>query len=301
MAIAQISNGAFRLGVAPGHGGCITHVTWRHPSGREVDLMRRGDVTAGSRPSDLACFPMLPFANRIDGGRIPLPDGGTVTVPVNRPAQNAAIHGFGREAPWAIEEHSAIRLKLAQVFAAPGNAYAYRAEQTFTLSPDAVDCLLSVVNTGARALPFGIGFHPWFERTAETRLAINGRSAFRMDARDMPLEPVPLASVTGGGADFAVSARAPFDTPVAGWDGAAEIRWPEKRTALRIEAQGALRLAHIYAPAEHNVLCVEPVSHIPDVVNRRHLAQYGDMAWLAPLATLAGAMRLQPAVAHGAA
>jgi len=259
--------------------------------------MRRGDVAAGTRPSDLACFPLVPFANRIDGGRIPLPDGGMVTVPINRPTQNAAIHGFGREVPWAIEGQSATWLHLTQIFAAPGNPYAYRAEQTFTLSPDAVDCHLSVGNTGARALPFGIGFHPWFERTAETRLAINGRCAFRMDARDMPLEPVPLASVTGGGTQFAPSAHAPFDTPIAGWDGVAEVRWPEKRTALRIEAQGACRLAHIFAPAAQNVLCVEPVSHIPDVVNRRHLAQYGDMAWLSPLATLTGGMRLQPAVA----
>jgi aldose 1-epimerase len=297
MAVTEISNGVFRLGVVPPFGGCVAYVAWRHPSGGEVDLMRRGDLAgiAGAKPSDLACFPMLPFANRIDGGRIPLPDGSVVTVPINRSAQNVAIHGFGRDRPWTIEAQAAARLTLAQEFSAPGNPYAYRAEQVFTLSPDAIDCSISVVNTGERVLPFGLGFHPWFERTEQTRLAVNARWAFRMDARSMPLAPIPLASVIGG-SDCVVAARVPFDTPVADWDGNAEIHWPERRTALRIEARGACRLVHIYAPAEQDVLCVEPVSHIPDVVNRRHLAQYGDMAWLPPLGSIAGGMRLRPAL-----
>jgi aldose 1-epimerase len=295
MAVTEISNITFRLGVTPALGGCIAHATWRHPSGAEVDLMRRGDAAAaGARPSDLACFPMVPFANRIDGGRIPLPDGGMLTVPINRPAQDVAIHGFGRERPWTIAARNATHLKLAQEFSELGNPYAYRAEQTFTLSSDTIDCRISVVNTGTRALPFGLGFHPWFRRTAQTRLVLDGRWAFRMDDRSMPVEPVALPSVTGGRA-CAVAARAPFDTPVAEWDGCAEIHWPDRHTALRIEAQGACSLVHIFAPAQPDVLCVEPVSHMPDVVNRRHLARFGDMAWLPPLGTLAGGMLLRPA------
>jgi aldose 1-epimerase len=295
MAIAEISNGVLRLGVAPGLGGSISYATWRHPSGCEVELMRPGDAhRVGAKPSDLACFPMVPFANRIDAGRIPLPDGTMVTVPVNRPAQGAAIHGFAREAPWRIVARLPTRIELAQEHVAPSNVYRYAAQQIFTLLPDAIDCEIAVTNTGERGLPFGIGLHPWFGRTRQTRLSVDARWAFRMDDRDMPLEPVPLASVTGG-TDFAVVERMPFDTPLAGWDGVALIRWPERCTALRIEARGALRLVHIFAPADQNVLCVEPVSHLPDVINRRQLAPFGDMAWLPPLGSLAGGLRLHPA------
>ena len=57
-------------------------------------------------------------------------------------------------------------------------------------------------------------------------------------------------------------------------------------------ASGALTNLHVYVPDDRPVLCVEPVSHVPDVHNRRHLAHYGDLAWLAPGETMRGAMQL---------
>src|SRR5262249_8939394 len=157
------------------------------------------------------------------------------------------------ERPWTIVARDATHVKLVQEFSELGNPYTYRAEQIFTLTSDAIDCRICVVNAGTRALPFGLGFHPWFERTAQTRLVLDGRWAFRMDQRDMPLEPVALASVTGG-RECTVAARAPFDTPIAAWDGRAEIHWPERHAALRIEAQGACALVHIFAPSAPDVL-----------------------------------------------
>ena len=102
----------FRLGVLPRLGASLTHLVWTPPGaaeGAEIDLMRRatpGDIASGN-PSRLASFAMVPFTNRIDGGRISFEDERgarqTVQVPINRAAQNAAIHGFGRTAPAVLE------------------------------------------------------------------------------------------------------------------------------------------------------------------------------------------------------
>ena len=301
--VVEIANDAFRLGILPGLGGCITHLTWRHPGGGVgfVDLMRRADADtvsgalANGNASALACFPMVPFANRIDGGRLSLGHD-PVLVPVNRPSQNVAIHGFSRAAAWTVTELGAREMRLQHAFCESGNPYTYLAEQTFTLGADRVDCTLSVTNSGDRALPFGIGFHPWFDRTPLATLSLPARWAFAMDDRQMPLEAMPLADLTGGADTFEIAARLPFDTPLARWDRTATLTWPERRTQLVIEGGGALRLVHIFAPASPDVICIELVSHMPDVVNRRSLAAFGDMAMLEPGETLAGSMTLVPGV-----
>lgn len=304
--IVEIQNRWFRLGIAPNLGGSITHLGWTSDGRPEVDLLRRGspaDVSSGN-PSRLASFVMVPFTNRIDAGRIPLPsasdDDGYVDIPINRPAQNAAIHGFGRLAVWAVAEATSSKLRLTQSFRDAGNPYDYQAEQTFELGQEDVTCSVRVINRGGVALPFGIGFHPWFDRTPTATLTLQARQAFSMDSRDMPLAPVPLKSVFGtrdnstGIHAMVIERQTPFDTPVSGWSGHALITWPERQTALTLAGEGALKLVHIFSPKEPAVFCVEPVSHMPDVVNRRHLAEFGDMTWLEPSASMEGLMRLTP-------
>lgn len=313
--VVEIEGDGLTIGVLPHLGGAITHVTWAPAGAREsapIELMRRGsaeDIASGN-PSRLASFVMVPFANRIDAGRIPVRETGqserVEAVPVNRPAQNAAIHGFGRLAPWAVAERTTSHVLLRQHFAEPGNPYVYEAGHRMSIGAGVIACTLSVTNRGPAAMPFGLGFHPWFDRTPEARLSFVADTAFRMDDRDMPLEAVPLDRITGhaaqgGGAqEFVVSSRTPFDTPVAGWRGKATLTWPEHGAALDIEADAALGILHIFAPKEPAVFCVEPVSHMPDVVNRRQLVPYGDMRLLASGQSMAGTMRLRPRLLAGA-
>ena len=98
--IVVLAHGRFRLGLAPGLGGSLTHLDWSNEDGQWIPLMRRGGAAevAGGNASRLASFVMVPFTNRIDGGRIPVTGAEAAHVPINRPTQNVAIHGFAREA-----------------------------------------------------------------------------------------------------------------------------------------------------------------------------------------------------------
>jgi aldose 1-epimerase len=54
-----------------------------------------------------------------------------------------------------------------------------------------------------------------------------------------------------------------------------------------LAAQGAwARNLQIFAPGGGNVLCVEPVSHVPDAPNRPEFAAYGPLVMLPPGASL---------------
>jgi aldose 1-epimerase len=63
---------------------------------------------------------------------------------------------------------------------------------------------------------------------------------------------------------------------------------------LGLVASPSLRNLHLCMPASRAVFCVEPVSHVPGVVNRRAFAHLGDMTALAPGEALEGTVVLSP-------
>ena len=82
-----------RAGIAPWIGGSIAHYHW-------IDGARRHDWLRPAAPADLlagtagrlACFPLVPFSNRIRDGRFAF-GGHTVALPLNQPPQPHALHG----------------------------------------------------------------------------------------------------------------------------------------------------------------------------------------------------------------
>ena len=54
---------ATRLTLDPTRGGAIREFTWQGQ-----DFLRPTPATAGDDPFEMACFPMVPFVNRVAGG-----------------------------------------------------------------------------------------------------------------------------------------------------------------------------------------------------------------------------------------
>jgi aldose 1-epimerase len=229
-------------------------------------------LPAGADPkaSFAGAFLMLPWTNRMDGGRL----GGFGTVPVNRPADGTAIHGLARGLPFVVEAAGPDRAVLTQSAAA--GPYAWRARFAVVLGA-AVEITLSVENAGAAPMPFGIGWHPFFAAPAGMVLAFAARARLRTDPRMLPLAAEPSAGVAG--ADYAG-----LDTHFTGWDGRARLG------ALVLEATGAWAgNLQVFSPPGSGFVCLEPVSHVPDAPNRPAL---GEMAVLAPGEGLAGRLRI---------
>lgn len=108
------------------------------------------------------CFPLLPWSNRIPGGRLRFGDI-DAQLPVNA-ADGSAIHGLVADVPWTVVEASgrAVELEvLTQI-----DPYRVRGRQSFELLADRLHLTLSVTNEGDRSVPVGIGIHPWFHHGA---------------------------------------------------------------------------------------------------------------------------------------
>jgi aldose 1-epimerase len=283
--LLALAGGDWTATLLPGLGGAFASLAWQ---GHDVlmPLPLGADPTASFR----GAFLMAPWANRLDGGRLPVM-GTEYLVPINRPEDNTAIHGLSRDRPWSVAVAEPARAVLAQRIdtTEAGLPWRYDARLEVTLDAGGASIALALTNLADAAAPFGAGWHPFFARPPGTRLRFHAATLFPRDARCLPVAAQPSQGIDGDEAAYGG-----LDTHFAGWDGLAELRRPDFR--LRLVASGALASnLQVFAPAASGgdgVLCVEPVSHLPDAPNRPELARFGPLAMLPPDAVLQGGVRL---------
>jgi aldose 1-epimerase len=259
--------GDLALDLAPAIGGAIAGFAWRgEPLFRPT---RPSDLAAGN-VRGLACFPLVPCSNRVALARLSFAGQKYVLAP-NFSDHPNAIHGNGWQRPWlctALAPNSAM-LELVHrprdAAACHAWPFSYRATQHFILEADVLHATVTIDNIGERAMPAGLGLHPYFPRTASTRLGFRADSVWRNDATNLPIERVAADMGWRDGRDLAGIA---IDTVFAGWDGTARIEWPERRLGLVIRSGPPLDRLVVYVPPEHDFLAVEPVSHDTDAFNR---------------------------------
>lgn len=292
--IHRLNAHGYDVCVAAAHGASLTSLKWRKPDGEWFEILHPCPPAEVARTG--GSFVMAPFTNRLDGGCFETPEG-TVHVPLNRPEQQMAVHGFSRDRAWQVAEVRNDSVTLVDEFADDEIAFRYRLTQTISIGADRVTLSLSLVNTAEYSLPYGMGFHPWFRKERDTWLKVAAETGFGRDERGFPTTAYPASQGPAFAEGLEVSTMPWFDGHFAGWASRhALMEWRSGGVKLALLSTGALTNLHVYVPDDLPILCVEPVSHVPDVHNRRDLAAYGDIAWLAPGEAIAGAMILKVAL-----
>jgi aldose 1-epimerase len=212
----------------------------------------------------MACFPMVPFANRIAQGRF-RHAGVEHRVARNVPEPHP-LHGHGWQAAWTVRNRDGGSTTLEFRSGAEW-PWPYLAIEAYVLEQDALTITLELHNLADEPAPASLGLHPYFCHAGSLRLEASARAVWERDAAGIPsgvrhlppAEPYNLPEqVAGTGLDHC------YD----GWTGHARIHWPADRTVLCMEAQGS-RCLHVYAPAAQDYVCLEPVSARPDAFNAR--------------------------------
>jgi aldose 1-epimerase len=117
-------------------------------------------------------------------------------------------------------------------------------------------------------MPAGLGWHPYFPRRPGARLRACVRGAWLVDEAGIPTSHVADARFGDWSRGEAVERHCAIDHCLTGWSGLAEIAMPSERLAVTIAASDAMRWLHVYIPSGSDFFCVEPVSHMPNAVNR---------------------------------
>ena len=285
MTVLSLKAGTFAVDLAPAAGGSVVRFAVEGPGGA-FDLLRpAGAVTEAAGPgAGNACYPLVPFSNRIANGRLDV-GGQEIVLKPNWPGQRHPMHGDGWTHSWTVEREDSRSAELAYEHEGrEGWPFRYRARQTFRLGEDGLVVALSIENLESREVPAGLGLHPFFAREADTELACRVGGVWRADAEALPVDRVAVPPEW----DFAVSRPVDgvvLDNCFDGWDGRATIRWPRQASGLVLEATQPFRHLVIYVPKGRPYFCVEPVSHANGAVTR---------ALLAAGAILAGEIVLRP-------
>jgi aldose 1-epimerase len=231
--------------------------------GASVPILRpyAGGGDGAPRPNQLACFPLVPWSNRMAGG---FSHGGQrYDIAPNREGDPFPIHGEGWQRPWtvAFQSNSQALLMLER---RDGLPFSYRASLDYALRGNALVVTLEVSNTGALALPFGLGLHPWLPRSAGTTLQAAARAVWMAGADKLPSHALAIPPAWSFGRARALPDDA-IDNVFEGWDGKACIAWPENGVSLAIEADAGYYI--VYAPVGADFFCFEPVDHLINAHN----------------------------------
>jgi aldose 1-epimerase len=254
-----LGHAGWSLTLLPELGGAIGSL--RHAG---HDVLRPTPADARG-PLETACFPLVPYANRIAGGRFVF-DGQDYHLPRNADGQAHPLHGVGWQRAWEVAAVDARSVTLRHEHPGDGDwPWAYAAEQEFRLAQDGLHLSLSVTNRDSRPMPAGLGFHPYFPATADTRLGFEAQSVWLADAEMLPTAPAAAAHFADWSAGDGVRRTSLIDNAYAGWSGEARIASPSG--TLRLTGDGTPYL-HVFTPPGEDYFCAEPVSDMPDALNR---------------------------------
>lgn len=248
----ELGNGQVSCRVQPELGGALLSLEIAGAS-----ILR----TSPGQPADIlqsACFPLIPFANRIAQGRFEF-GGRQIALPADPATPPHAHHGHGWRRPWQIVSRGDDHAELAYGHEGGAWPWTYRARQHLQLLGDGIALSLELENTGDRPIPCGFGFHPYFDLAPDSYLSASAPSRLCPDQRGIPchvsrglvgqhrLADLPPSD------DFLLEERDRVLIGTGAWEVA----------LCAGEAAGW----QFYLPEDRQYFCLEPVSHRPDSFN----------------------------------
>jgi aldose 1-epimerase len=272
--LVELRHGERRVLLAPHVGGAIAAFDERR-DGRVLDWLRPAtpEALAARDPLGMASFPLLPYCNRIRDARFQF-DGQIVDLSEDGNAFAHALHGNAWRLPWRVGEVSDSRARL-HLLHEPSRAaahhwpFAYEATQDLVLDANTLKVTLSARNLSDRPMPFGMGHHPYYPRTRNTRVHARVAAMWHSTPDLLPTHAGPHPCVDAMASQEGMSADAfDLDNNFACWARTATIAWPDEHRSITLDADAAFAHMVVYAPAAHaDLLCVEPVSNVADWVN----------------------------------
>ena len=276
----ELHAGALRLALRPDLGGSIAGL-WH----RDAPILRSVEPAALSDARHAACFPLVPYSNRL-GFRHFRWKGHEYTTQPNFEGSPHSLHGVGWMRAWEMVSSSAVDVVLRLRHEADADwPFAFEARQYFTLTPQSMSVQMVFTNLADTAQPVGLGWHPYFPKRSRSRLHIE-----LSDRWDADVAELPIRKVAQPGIDSDV-AHLDFDNCFEGWRGPARIR--DERFSLQLTS--SLPYLVVYTPQQHDYFCVEPVSHVSNAIHMADPAAHG-MKSVAPGESIDAAMKLEVAV-----
>ncbi|MDE2305846.1 MAG: aldose 1-epimerase [Gammaproteobacteria bacterium] len=277
--------GDFRAEIAPQIGGSVLALSL---AGRAILRPTPEDAVAGGEVRRTGCYPLVPYANRIDRGRFVF-GGREFRLRRNFPEGDHPLHGLGWQRPWRVVSVAESRCELALEHRPAGDdaldwPFAFDVREVIELSADGLSIALEATNRECFAAPLGLGLHPLFPRRPGQSLEFSAAGYWRNGADQLPCDAVEDAR--GGDRRLPIG-EASIDNDFYGWSGEADLIEIDG-FRVRLRADAGLPVLRVFVPPGRDFIGIEPVGHIADAINRPGLVS-GRMAIVAAGAAIGGA------------
>jgi aldose 1-epimerase len=256
-----LSCARLRLTLNPSIGGSISAFEW--DDGDKARPILRKCNSSSENVLEAGCFPLVPYVNRIRGGRFTF-RGRDVRIAPNMPGDPSPLHGQGWLNTWTVEAAGDDRAVLSFHHPAGEWPWAYDARQEFALDETGLSVGLICRNRSHEPMPCGLGQHPYFPCGPGTQLDTRVTHAATIDEQVLPVDKVA--------ADGRYDLRErrvcgqDLDNGFGGWNGEARLTdptWPYSVTMSSLEA----RFFQLYSPVEGGIFVAEPVTHANAALN----------------------------------
>jgi aldose 1-epimerase len=273
--------------------------------GKTVDLLySTPELLAGGRPTRYGIPVLFPFPNRIRDGRFTW-DNKTYQLPLNDPSAKNAIHGFACRHPWRLVDQGsdARGAWVTGEFRGSTDAPAmrpywpadYQIRLTYRLEAQRLRLAIMVTNPHALALPFGLGFHPYFAvplgggRPEDTWVEVRSATAWEL------VDALPTGQRRPVGAANDLRQRRPvsqlnLDDVLTDLEPALEpggeglyrrgaVGGPGS-LVVELLTSAAFRELVVFTPPHRQAVCLEPYTCATDAINLQ--ARGVDAGWRVP-------------------
>ena len=259
--LLTLSTDTLQLTLSPSIGGAISNFHWLGEGGKRPIL--RESHTPLENVLDAACFPLVPFVNRIRGGCFEF-RGRQVRLAPNMAGDPSPLHGQGWLNSWRVESESGSEATLSFEHEPGEWPWRYEARQRLRLEDGALNLRLSCRNMSAETMPCGLGFHPYFPCGAKTRIETSVEEVWTVDDNVLPVARMPAVGRYSI-ADDPVCGRS-LDNGYGGWDGQALLTDPDWPFEIELSSPDA-RFFQLYSPQQGGVFVAEPVTHANAALN----------------------------------
>lgn len=265
--LIQLVNPYWQAGILPATGASVAY--GRAWNGKTfVDVMRPTPPADYGNSSSTASFIMLPWANRIGGGKLSV--DGTVYQLRTTPDDGTARHGDTRSRTFTVTSSApdSVTLTLDSRTQPDMNwPFAFRTEITYRLSGASFIWTIALTNEDNRAFPAGFGHHPYFVRPNDQPIVqIPANRQFTL-INAMAYEPaIPVPPDLDFRAPRKLLPDEVFDNLLTERidNAPAQLAFPDRSVTLSFRADPLFAHWIIYAPVGKPFFAVEPQTNAND-------------------------------------
>jgi aldose 1-epimerase len=272
--VHRIASEGWQIGILPATGGAIAYGRIRHGE-RWLDFFRPTAESDYGNVSKCACFPLIPYSNRIRDRRFRF-RGETFELRASKP-DGTVMHGVGRNLPWRVAsaDESHIALVLPTVDHDGINfPFRFTARLEYRVRGAQFSIDTTITNDDTRAMPAGFGHHPYFLRHLSgaddaVSLLIPFDEYFELDKGSLPMgAPQPIPPRLDFRTLRPLASTTPDDNLTSRRDGQpVQMVYAESKQQITMQFDPVYANLVFYAPEGAPDFAVEPVTNANDGFN----------------------------------